>query len=119
HLVRRGVDERRHWVDEAVNKPGAGNTVDLGMFARDPFSAALRGTLEHAGKGLSLPRFNAAFQIGGIDASQAKSRRRPLAHLKPMNAVDDDLTVGWQRLPPGLHIIRGAADSGGDQAFGL
>src|SRR5882757_724404 len=37
HLVGRHVEELRLLLDEALDQPRAGDAVDLGAFARDPF----------------------------------------------------------------------------------
>src|SRR5216683_3413185 len=66
-LILRDVDELCIGIDEAADQPGAGNSIDLWVFARHPFA---RSSADVAACRQSLfgPAGNAAFQEVRLDS---------------------------------------------------
>jgi hypothetical protein len=104
HLIFRNVDEFRVGVDKAPDQPGAGDTVDLRMFSRYPFS---RGSPDVSPRGHSPlgPIGNAAFQEVRLHSHEAQGGGHPLADLMAVNAVRDDLAAARQFGSPLFHAI--------------
>src|SRR6266446_1627011 len=91
HINKFGVG-----IDEARDEPRTSNTIDLGMFARDPFVIRPAAELPSRGQFHFLPRGNTSFEICGLDASSAQCRRYALADIATMAAIGDDCTAGRQ-----------------------
>src|SRR5919204_467360 len=88
HLLRWHVQELRLRIDEARNEPGTGDAVDLGSLARHPSGAGVeRLVIERPLR--FLPRLEAALEVARGDAGIVEGRRRSLAHLAPVYAIDD------------------------------
>src|SRR6266536_2627532 len=79
-LILRNVDEFRVGIDKAPDQPGAGNTVNLRMFSRYPFT---RRSPDVSARGHSPlgPTGNAAFQEIRLNSHDAQGGCDPLADL--------------------------------------
>src|SRR5438552_11734686 len=70
-FVGGNIDEFRKWIDKAADQPWAGDTVDLWMFASNPFGFG--GTkLPTRGQECFFPAQNSRFKICGLNAGSAQ-----------------------------------------------
>src|SRR6266436_10074975 len=89
-LILRDVDELRIRIDEAADQPGAGNSVDLWVFSRDPLARSWTNVAT-GGQSLLNPIGDTAFQKSRFLAHEAQCSGAALANGLSVNAVGDDL----------------------------
>ena len=108
------VDEFRVGIDEAVDQPGTGDAIDLGMLARHPLVFCCPSFA--AGRQVAfLPTRDAAFQIGGLKAAALQGAGDALADFVAVNAVCNHAPAGRQSAPPVGDLLGKTPCAAGDQ----
>ena len=107
HVLGRNVNELRLRIDETPDQPWTGDAVDLRVLARHPF--ARRGSERPVCRETIVdPTSDPVLQVTRINACGAQRSSYALADLTAMNAVHDDLALGWASPSANCsHVIRG------------